>query len=73
MASSHIVPKQLDQEIPRVNDAHQEFETQDQEVPVVKIPEQYAYLFRLKTETAAMVRPSDQSTKLEVMRENAWL
>ncbi len=34
MASSHIVPKQLDEEIPRVNDAYQEFETK---VPVVKI------------------------------------
>ncbi len=64
MASSHIVPRQLDEEIPRDNDACQEFETQDQEVPVVKIPEWYAYLFRLKTETAAMARQSDQSTKV---------
>jgi hypothetical protein len=71
MASSHIVPKQLDEEIPGDNDAHQEFETQDQEVPVVKIPERYAYLFRLKTETEAMARPSDQSTK--AIRENPWL
>ncbi len=59
LASSHIVPKQLEEEIPRDNDAHQEFETQDQGLPVVKISERYAYLFRLKTETAAMARPSD--------------
>jgi hypothetical protein len=70
-ASSHIVHRQLDEEIPRDNDAGQEFETQDQEVPVVKIPEQYAYLFRIKTEIAAMARPSDQYTK--VIRENLWL
>ena len=38
-------------------------------MPVVKIPEWYAYLFRLKTETAAMARPSDQSTK--VIREKS--
>ena len=48
MASSHIIPKQLDEEIPRDNNAHQEFEAQDQGLPVVKIPEWYAYLFRLK-------------------------
>ncbi len=64
MASSHIVSKQLDEEIPRDKSACQEFETQDQELPVVKIPEQNEYLFRLKTETAAMARPSDQSTKV---------
>jgi hypothetical protein len=66
MASSHIVPRQLDEEIPRDNDDCQEFETQDpsQEVPVVIIPESYAYLFRLKTEIAVMARPSDQSTKV---------
>jgi hypothetical protein len=58
--SSHIVPRQLpvDEKIPRDNDACQEFETQDQEVPVVKVPQRYAYLFRLKTEIAAMARPS---------------
>ncbi len=39
MASSHIVPRQLDEEIPRDNDACQEFETQDQQVPVIIIPE----------------------------------
>ncbi len=38
-------------------------------MPIVKIPERYAYLFRLKTETAAMARPSDQSTK--VIREKS--
>ncbi len=38
-------------------------------MPVVKIPERYAYLFRLKTEIAAMARPSDQSTK--VLREKS--
>ena len=41
MASSHIVPRQLDEEIPSDDDACQEFETQDQEVPAVKIPERY--------------------------------
>jgi hypothetical protein len=69
MASSHIVPRQLDEEIPRDNAACQECETQDQEVPVVIIPSRYAYLFRLKTKKAAMARPSDQSTK--VIREKS--
>ncbi len=64
MASSHIVSRQLDEEIPRGNDACQEVETQDQEVPVNRIPELYEYLFRIKTEIAAMARPSDQSIKI---------
>ncbi len=63
MASSHIVPRQLNEEITRDNTACQEFETQDQQVPVVKIPERYVYLFSFKTETAATARPSDQATK----------
>ena len=69
MASSHIVPKQLDEEIPRDNNYNQEFETQDQGFPVVKLPERLTYLFRHETEKAAMARPSEQSTK--VIREKS--
>ena len=69
MASSHIVPKQLDEEIPRDNNYNQEFETQDQGFPVVKLPERLTYLFRHETEKAAMARQSEQSTK--VIREKS--
>ena len=69
MASSHIVPKQLDEEIPRDNNDNQEFETQDQGFPVVKLPERLTYLFRHETEKVAMARPSEQSTK--VIREKS--
>ncbi len=64
MALSHIVPRQLDEEIPRDNYSIQQVEVRDQGVPVVRIPELYAYLFRIKTEIAAMARPSDQSIKV---------
>ncbi len=64
IASPHIVPRQLDEEISRDNDSIQEVEARDQGVPIVGIPELYAHLFRIKMEIAAMAKPSDQSIKV---------
>jgi hypothetical protein len=63
MALSHIVPRQLDEEIPR-DDSIEEVEARDQGVPVVRIPELYAHLFRIRTEISAIARSSDQSIKV---------
>jgi hypothetical protein len=58
MASLHIVPRQLGEEIQRDSDSNQEVKTRDQGVLVVGIPERYAQLFRTETEIASMA--SDQ-------------
>jgi hypothetical protein len=56
MTSLHIVPRQLDEEIPRDNYSCQEVEARDHSVPVVRVPELCLHLFRMKTDITAMTR-----------------